>query len=187
MKSRYRAVFIDRDGVLIRDAHHLAAVSGLEIFKCAAPALKLLREAGFKIVIVTNQSGIARGYFTMAAVRRIHAELKRRLAKQGARWDAIYVSPHGPDSKHSWRKPGTGMLLAARRRFKLDLKASWMIGDKTSDVECARRAGCASILVRTGKAGRDKAYKAKPTAVRKDLLAAARWIAARPATGCARG
>ena len=174
-----KAVFIDRDGVLIRDVDYLGSVSGLEVFKRAASAIKLLRAAGFKIVIVTNQSGVARGYFTMADVHRIHDELKRRLAKQGARWDAIYVSPHGPDSKHAWRKPRTGMLLAAKRRFRLKLSASWMIGDKTSDIECARRAGCAAVLVRTGKGGRDKAYAAKPAAVKRDIFSAAQWIVGR--------
>ncbi len=176
MKRRVKAVFIDRDGVLIRDADYLGSIAGLEVFKGAPKALKLLRAAGFKIVIVTNQSGVARGYFTMATVRKIHAELKRRLAKAGARWDAIYVSPHGPDSDHAWRKPGTGMLLAAKRKFNIDLKGSYLIGDKTSDIECARRAKCASILVRTGNGGRDKAFKVIPTKTRRDVLSAARWI-----------
>ena len=174
-----RAVFIDRDGVLIRDAEYLGTVGGLRVLQGAPAALKLLRKAGYILVIVTNQSGVARGYFTMAAVRRIHAELKRRLAKSGARWDAIFVSPHGPESKSPMRKPGAGMLLAAKRRFGLDLAESWMIGDKTSDIECARRAGCRSVLVRTGKGGKDRAYKAKPTAVKADALAAARWIITR--------
>ena len=177
MKPRSKAVFIDRDGVLIREADHLDSIAGLKVFKNAPRALKLLREAGFKIVIVTNQSGVARGYFSLKTVRSIHAELKRRLGKAGAKWDAIYFSPHGPDSKHPWRKPGTGMLLAAKQKFGLDMKGSFMIGDKTSDIECARRAGCASALVRTGYGGRDKAYKAKPTIVCRDILSAARWIA----------
>ena len=176
MKKRARAVFLDRDGVLIHDADYLGSVDGLDVYKGAAPALKLLREAGFKIVIVTNQSGVARGYFTMADLGRIHAELRRRLARAGARWDALYVSPHGPDSGHSWRKPRTGMLLAAKKKFNLDLKACWLVGDKTSDIECARRAGCTGVLVRTGKGGRDKEYKAKPAMIRRDLLSAARWI-----------
>jgi D-glycero-D-manno-heptose 1,7-bisphosphate phosphatase len=180
VKPRSKAVFIDRDGVLIHDADYLGSVSGLRVLKGAPRALQLLRAAGFKIVIVTNQSGVARGYFTLAAVRKIHAELKRRLAKTGARWDGLYVSPHGPDSKHSWRKPGTGMLLAAKKKFGLDLKGSYLVGDKTSDIECARRAGCAGILVRTGNGGRDKLYKAKPAIVRSDLLSAARWIVSRP-------
>ncbi|MEK7234420.1 MAG: HAD family hydrolase [Elusimicrobiota bacterium] len=177
MKKRARAVFIDRDGVLIHDENYLGSIEDLEIYKGAPRALRILREAGLKIVIVTNQSGVARGYFTLAAVHRIHAELKRRLAKAGAKWDAILVSPHGPDSGHPWRKPGTGMILAAKRRYGLDLKKSFMIGDKTSDVECARRAGCASVLVLTGDGGRDKVYKVKPTTVRRDILSAARWIA----------
>ena len=174
-----RAVFVDRDGVLIRDADYLGSVAGLRVLRGAPQALKLLRAAGFKVVVITNQSGVARGYFTMKDVRTVHAELKRRLAKDGARWDAIYVSPHGPESKHPWRKPGIGMLLAAKRRFKLDLKASYLIGDKTSDIECARRAGCASILVRTGKGGRDHAYKVKPNVIKRDVLAAAQWIVVR--------
>ena len=178
MKLRPKAVFIDRDGVLIRDADYLDSIAGLKVYKSAPRALKLLREAGFKIVIVTNQSGVARGYFTLKTVRAIHAELKRRLGKAGAKWDAIYFSPHGPDSDHPWRKPGTGMILAAKRRYGLDLKNSFMIGDKTSDIECARRAGCASVLVLTGNGGRDKAYKVKPTIVSRDILSAARWIVA---------
>ncbi|MEQ1918743.1 MAG: HAD family hydrolase [Elusimicrobiota bacterium] len=177
MKLRPKAVFIDRDGVLIRDAEYLGSVTGLSVIKGAPQALKLLRKAGFKIVIVTNQSGVARGYFTLADVRKIHAELKRRLAKAGARWDALYVSPHGPKSGHPWRKPGTGMLMAAKRKLGLDLKGSYLVGDKTSDIECARRAGCTGVLVRTGKGGRDKEYKAKPAIIRRDLLSAARWIA----------
>jgi D-glycero-D-manno-heptose 1,7-bisphosphate phosphatase len=184
MKPRPKAVFIDRDGVLIRDAEYLATTRGLSVFTGSPKALRLLRKAGFKIVIVTNQSGVARGYFTEAAVRKIHAELRRRLARAGARWDAIYYSPHGPDSGHSWRKPGTGMLLAAKKRFGLDLKGSYVIGDKTSDIECARRAGCASVLVLTGNGGEDKAYKAKPTAVRRDILSAARWIVEKNLSNC---
>lgn len=179
MKPRAKAVFVDRDGVIIRDTHYLGSVAEMRVLKGAPEALALLRDAGFKIVVVTNQSGVARGYFTLAVVRKIHAELKRRLARAGARWDAIYVSPHGPDSRHPWRKPRPGMLLAATRKLGLDLKGSYLIGDKTSDIECARRAGCTGVLVRTGKGGRDGEYKTKPAAVRRDLLSAARWIAAR--------
>ncbi|MEK7388699.1 MAG: HAD family hydrolase, partial [Elusimicrobiota bacterium] len=153
MKRRAKAVFIDRDGVLIREANYLGSTKNLQVLKGASRALSILRAAGFKIIVITNQSGVARGYFTMRHVRLIHAELKRRLAKAGSRWDAIYVSPHGPDSRHPWRKPGVGMVMAARRRFGLDLSSSYLIGDKTSDIECARRAGCVPILVRTGKGG----------------------------------
>jgi D-glycero-D-manno-heptose 1,7-bisphosphate phosphatase len=112
---------------------------------------------------------------------KIHRELKRRLAKSGARWDALYFSPHAADSAHSWRKPGIGMLQAAKMRFRLDLKASFMIGDKTADTLAGNRAGCVSIIVRTGYGGRDGKYpKAKPEKVCRDLGAAARWILSRP-------
>ncbi len=178
-----RAVFIDRDGVLIRDADYLDSIAGLAIYRGTPRALRLLREAGFKIIIVTNQSGIARGYFSRKTVRLIHAELHRRLKWAGARWDALYFSPHGPDSGHSWRKPGTGMLLAAKKKFALDIKRSYLIGDKTSDIECALRAGCRGILVRTGRGGRDGEYQAQPAIIRRDLLSAARWIIADSKTG----
>lgn len=178
MKARPKAVFIDRDGVLIREQDYLGSVDGILVLKGAAQAMKLLRAAGYKLVIVTNQSGVARGYFTMGDVRRIHAELKRRLAKQGARWDAVYVSPDGPESRSPMRKPAPGMLFAAKRRFGLDLKASWLIGDRTTDIECARRGGCRSILVRTGRGGRDAKHKTKPDAVCGNVLVAARRILA---------
>jgi D-glycero-D-manno-heptose 1,7-bisphosphate phosphatase len=173
-----RAVFLDRDGVLIRDAEYLDDPAGLRLIPGAPEAMRLLRAAGFKLVVVTNQSGVARGFYSIATLNRIHARLKRMLAAKGAGWDALYFSPHGPDSGSPMRKPKPGMLLAAKRRFGLDMKGSWMIGDKTSDVECARRAGCRSVLVRTGKGGRDRAYKAKPHAAKKDVLAAAGWILA---------
>lgn len=174
-----RAVFIDRDGVLIRDKGYLADPSGVELLAGAVEAMRSLRAAGFKLIVVSNQSGIARGFFSWAQLRRVNAEIRRLLARGGARWNALYQSPHGPASRHLWRKPNPGMLLAARRRFRLDLEFSYFVGDKSSDIECARRAGCVPILVRTGKGGRDRAYKAKPAAIRRNLLAAARWILSR--------
>jgi D-glycero-D-manno-heptose 1,7-bisphosphate phosphatase len=158
----------------LRDPSQLAVLPGVP------RALKSLREAGFKLIVATNQSGVARGYFTLTMLGKIHRELKRRLAKSGAKWDALYFSPHAADSAHPWRKPGTGMLKAARKRFGLDLKASYFVGDTTTDVQTALNAGSLPILVRTGKAGRDgKHPKAKPVKVCRDLAAAARWILAR--------
>jgi histidinol-phosphate phosphatase family protein len=173
-------VFLDRDGVLVREMDYLRAPSQLAVLPGVPQALKSLRAAGFKLIVVTNQSGVARGYFSLAMLARIHRELKRRLAKAGAKWDALYFSPHAADSAHSWRKPGIGMLKAAKKRYGLDVKSSYFVGDTTTDVQTARNAGCASILVRTGKAGRDGKYpKAKPDKICRDLAAAARWILAR--------
>ena len=171
------AVFLDRDGVIVREADYLSRVDQLSVLRGVPAAMKALRAAGFKIVVVTNQSGVARGYFSLAQLGRIHRELKRRLAKAGAKWDALYFSPHGPDSGHSWRKPGIGMLKAARKRFRLDLKSCYFVGDTTADIQTARNAGCTAILVRGGQGGRDGKYpKAKPDATVRDLPAAARWI-----------
>ena len=179
-KTPRRAVFLDRDGVLVRERDYLSDPSQLSVLPGVPQALKSLREAGFTLVVVTNQSGVARGYFTLATLGKIHRELKRRLAKGGAKWDALYFSPHAADSAHPWRKPGVGMLKAAKKRFGLDLKASYFVGDTTTDVQTARNAGCVPILVRTGYGGRDGRHpEAKPDKVCRDLAAAAKWILAR--------
>lgn len=173
-------MFLDRDGVIVAEKDYLSRPSQLRVLPGVPGAMKALRAAGFKVVVVTNQSGVARGYFSLAQLGRIHRELKKRLARAGAKWDALYFSPHGPDSGHPMRKPGTGMLRAARRRFGLDLKASYLVGDTTTDVQTARNAGCAAVLVRTGQAGRDgKHPRARPDKVCRDLPAAARWILSR--------
>lgn len=172
-----RAVFLDRDGVIVREADYLSEVGQLHVLRGVPQAMKALRAAGFKIVVVTNQSGVARGYFTLTRLAAIHRELKKRLAKAGAKWDGLYFSPHGPESGHPMRKPGIGMLKAAKKRFSLDLAASFMVGDTTTDVQTARNAGCTAILVKTGKGGRDRKHPgAKPDTVVRDLPAAARWI-----------
>jgi histidinol-phosphate phosphatase family protein len=178
-KPRRRAVFVDRDGVLVREVDYLRELGQLEVLPGVPAALKALRAAGFKVVVVTNQSGVARGYFSLTRLRAIHRELKKRLARSGAKWDALYFSPHHPDARHRWRKPGTGMVDAAKRRFGLDLKASYLVGDTTTDLQTARNAGCAAVLVRTGKGGRDGRYAARPDKTCRDLSAAARWIIAR--------
>src|SRR6185312_15353773 len=165
-----RAVFLDRDGVLVKERDYLSRPDQLLVLPGVTAAMKSLRAAGFKLVVVTNQSGVARGYFTLTMLAPIHRELKRRLAKSGAKWDALYFSPHGPDSKHPWRKPGIGMLLAAKKRFRLNLKSSYFIGDTTADVQTALNAGCTPILVRTGHGGRDgKHPKAVPEKACKDM------------------
>lgn len=180
-KAPRRAVFLDRDGVIVREVDYLSRIDQLEVLPGVPAAMKALRAAGWKVVVVTNQSGVARGYFSLTRLRAIHRELKRRLARSGAKWDALYFSPHAADSDHPMRKPGTGMLKAARRRFGVDLKASVMVGDTTTDVQTARNAGCAAVLVRGGKGGRDGKFpRAKPDAVVRDLPAAARWILSRP-------
>jgi D-glycero-D-manno-heptose 1,7-bisphosphate phosphatase len=177
-----RAVFLDRDGVLVREVDYLSEVSQLEVLPGVPAAMKALRAAGFAVVVVTNQSGVARGYFTLSRLALIHRTLKARLARAGAKWDALYFSPHGPDSRHPMRKPGVGMLMKAKKRFGLDLKSSYLVGDTTTDIKTAHNAGCASVLVRTGHGGRDGKHSARPDKTCRDLPAAARWILSKSST-----
>jgi D-glycero-D-manno-heptose 1,7-bisphosphate phosphatase len=175
-----RAVFLDRDGVVIEEVDYLRRPEQLKLIPGSARAIAQLRQAGFKVVLVTNQSGVARGYLSLATLREVHRLLKRRLAAQDARLDAIYFCPHLPAKPGrkgcSCRKPGLGMLEKARKRFGLDYSRSYFVGDTTTDTLTARRAGCTAVLVRTGKAGRDKVYDAEPHQTARDLAAAAGWI-----------
>lgn len=161
--------------------NYLRDLKDLEILPGVPQAMKALRKAGFKLVVVTNQSGVPRGYLTLRTLRALHRELARRLAREGARWDALYFAPYLPDSGHPWRKPGIGMLEAAQERLNLDLSRSYIVGDRRSDIKCGRDAGCAgAVLVLTGAGRRYKGPK--PHAVRRNLLSAARWILSQKVT-----
>ena len=178
--KRRRAVFLDRDGVVIEEVNYLSHPDQLKLVPGSARAIARLRKAGFTIVVVTNQSGVARGYLTLKTLRQVHRLLDKRLQVQGAKLDARYFCPHLPAQAGktgcSCRKPELGMLEKAQKRFRLDLTRSYFVGDTTTDTLTAKRAGCTAVLVRTGKAGRDKVYRARPHKTCKDLAAAADWI-----------
>ena len=145
------AVFLDRDGTLIHDRHYLADPAGVELLPGAAEAVARLNRAGFFVVLVTNQSGIGRGYFGEAENQAVHRRLVELLAVEGARLDADYhcpLAPGDPDPEEM-RKPGAGMFLRAAREHGLDLARSWLIGDRLRDVEPAARLGARAILVRS--------------------------------------
>lgn len=147
-----RAVFLDRDGTIIRDAHFLSDLKDLEVLPGAAEALRRLGEAGFVRLVVTNQSGVARGYFGLDFVEEAHGELRRRLRAAGADVEGFYVCPHHPDHTGccDCRKPAPGLLRRAAEEWQVDLTASWVVGDKVCDVDLARAGGCRAGLVRTG-------------------------------------
>ncbi len=174
-----RAVFLDRDGVVIEDVDYLCRAGQLKLLAGAARAVVRLRRAGFKVVVATNQSGVARGYLTLAVLRRIHLRMKRFLAARGAKLDALYFCPHLPSRGCACRKPALGMLRQAEKRFSLDLKKSYFVGDSTTDILTARRAGCTAVLVRTGKSGRDGLHRVRAHKTCRDLAAAAAWIVGR--------
>jgi len=145
------AVFLDRDGTLIAEKNYLHRPEDVEIFPGAGTALKRLANAGFKLFIVTNQSGIGRGYFTMADAERVNERLASEFARDGVRFEKTYIAPEAPDQPSRGRKPSPQFLFDARDEFNLNLAGSFMVGDKLIDLECGWNAGVKqSILVRTG-------------------------------------
>jgi D-glycero-D-manno-heptose 1,7-bisphosphate phosphatase len=155
------AVFLDRDGVIVEEVGYLATPEELKIIPGAVGAITELNRAGVPVVVVTNQAGVARGYFPESRVREIHADMDELLAAGGAVIDAYYYCPHHPTEGErpyrqecACRKPKPGMLLRAGGELQLDLARSFMVGDKLSDLEAGAAAGCRTVLVRTGYGAR---------------------------------
>ncbi|MFT3745775.1 MAG: HAD family hydrolase [Pyrinomonadaceae bacterium] len=141
------AVFVDRDGTLIEEVNFLSRVEDLRVFPFTRPALKLLKDNGYRVIVLTNQSGIARGKYTESDMHAIHDQIQ---AEVGGLIDAFYFCPHLPSAECACRKPNLGMIEAARADFEIDMERSWMIGDKDLDVQIAKNAGIRSVLVLTG-------------------------------------
>ena len=149
------AVFIDRDGVVNAESGHVTRENDFHLLPDAASAIRRLRLAGFQVVVITNQSGIARGLLTEAGLDRIHDQMKRQLAEGGAVLDAIYYCPHHPTEGTSsrfrkvcqCRKPAPGLLMQAGRELDISLTDSYMVGDHETDIEAGRAAGCRTILI----------------------------------------
>jgi len=173
-----RAIFLDRDGTLIAEKEYLSRPEQVVLYPGAGGALRRLCEAGFRLIIVSNQSGVGRGYFTMEDVARVNGRLESLLAEEGVKIDRIYVAPEAPEQPSRGRKPSPQFLFDARDEFGLDLAESFVIGDKLIDLETGWNAGAAkSILVRTGY-GRKFEKDAANAVVVDDLAAAAAWILA---------
>lgn len=150
-KYTARAVFLDRDGTLNEERSYLGDPNDLVLLPGVGPALLRLQRAGFKLIIVTNQSGIGRGFYTEEAMHRVNAKLLAEVGQLGVHIDRIYFAPEHPSQPSRGRKPSPAFLLDAKDEFDLDLPSSYMIGDKWIDVECGWNAGVRrSILVRTG-------------------------------------
>ena len=142
------AVFLDRDGTLMHDADYCSRPDEVEIFNGAPDALRQLKKAGYKVIVITNQSGIGRGFFTEKEYRAVESEVSRQLGN--GLIDATYFCPDVPGQPSECRKPAPGMVLQAAREHDLDLSRSFLIGDKEIDAECAHNAGVRAIRVRTG-------------------------------------
>ncbi len=191
-EGRRAAVFLDRDGTVVAEADYLADPDRVALIPGAAAAIRRLREAGLAVVLVTNQSGIARGLYSEADYHAVAARLDRVLEAAGAPMDATYWCPHHPDFSGpcDCRKPGTGMHERAAAALTLDPAASWYVGDKVTDLLPARALGGQGILVRTGYGRESAATLPAGFRVADDLVAAADAIlqeyaarARRPASG----
>jgi D-glycero-D-manno-heptose 1,7-bisphosphate phosphatase len=180
------AVFLDRDGTLNEEKEYLSDPERLVLFAGVGPALRQLQDAGFRLFIVTNQSGIGRGYYTLDDMHRVHDRLQEVLARDGVKIDRIYFAPEAPDRPSRGRKPSPQFLFDARDEFGVDLGQSYMVGDKLIDVECGWNAGVAkSILVRTGYGATVEAKEGSRldrALVLDGIPAVAQWITEHSAT-----
>jgi len=184
-----RAVFLDRDGTIIEEVGYLDRAERVELYPWSIDAIRAFNRAGLAVVMVTNQSGIARGFFTEAVVDEVHRHMAEILAEGGAHIDAYYYCPHHPDGKVAGyaracdcRKPGRGLVDRAVREFGVDPASSFVVGDRWFDVGLARRVGAGAVLVRTGY-GMSEEHK-PPDGLTADvvvdnLIAAATWILGR--------
>jgi D-glycero-D-manno-heptose 1,7-bisphosphate phosphatase len=172
-----RAVFLDRDGVLMHDANYVGHVDQVVILDRAPEAVARLQAAGFHVFVVTNQSGVGRGYFTRQAVDEIHALLDAEFAKVGARIERYFVCPHHPEDNCDCRKPSPKFLRQAAAEFQLDLTRCFMVGDRLTDLQCGENAGARSVLVLTGAGEETRAHPAaRPAHIAANLGAAVDWI-----------
>ena len=182
------AVFLDRDGTINEQMGYVNHLSRFQLLPGVARAIRSLNEAGLPVVVVTNQSGLARGYFPESLLEAVHAELHRLLAREGAHLDGLYICPHHPEAREErfrldcdCRKPRPGLLERAAAELGLDLGRSYMVGDRWSDLRCGAAVGATTVLVLTGYGRGDAAYvgpgqTVQPDHVAEDLEAAARWI-----------
>jgi len=175
------AVFLDRDGTVNEEMGYINHLSRFVLLPRTAEAIKRFNDAGIKVVVVTNQSGAARGYFPPSLVEEVHTHLRNLLAAQGARLDGLYTCLHGPEDGCACRKPKPGLILQAVRELNVDLSRSYVVGDRYKDIQTGANAGVKGIFVLTGYGRGEykhfgRTWEAQPAHVAGDLLDAAEWI-----------
>ncbi len=169
-----KAVFLDRDGTIIRDMVYLNDPAAIDVFTESYEAIKLLNQAGYVIILVTNQSGVARGIVQEPILKQINQIIVDDFRKNGAEILDVYYCAESVDSNHANRKPNPGMLLDAAEKHQIDLKQSWMVGDRMTDVDAGLRAGCKSILLQNSTT--PKFEISETLVVASEMLDAARII-----------
>jgi D-glycero-D-manno-heptose 1,7-bisphosphate phosphatase len=180
------AVFLDRDGTLIEEVDYLERVEQVALYSWSIDGVRLLNRAGIRVFVVTNQAGVARGYFTESVVADVHRHIDSLLASGGARIDAYYYCPHHPEGavetyrrSCDCRKPGRGLVDRAAREFGIDPSRSFVVGDRWLDIQLARAVGARAVLVRTGfgsTAERQQPSDVTADAIADNLVGAANWI-----------
>src|SRR5271157_3190819 len=185
------AVFLDRDGTINEEVGYLDSIDKLKLFANTAEAIRLINESGMKVVVMTNQSGVAKGYFTEEFVRKVHGRIQEMLREKGAFIDAFYYCPHHQTEGVGiylqscvCRKPGAGMLIEASKELDIDLSRSYTVGDMLKDIQVARTVGAKGILVRTGYGintiekdlASDSPEIRQPSYIAEDILDAIKWI-----------
>ena len=168
-----KAVFLDRDGVIVEDVGYHYKIEDFKFIKNAIKGLKLLKN--FNLFMVTNQSGIGRGYYTLKDFEKFNIHLLKELKKCGIKIEKTYYCQHVPEDNCECRKPKTKLIKDAEKEFKINLKKSFAIGDRKKDIEMGKNAGCRTIFVLTGK-GIEKKKNVKADFVARDLLEAAKWV-----------
>jgi D-glycero-D-manno-heptose 1,7-bisphosphate phosphatase len=188
------ALFLDRDGTLVEEVHHLSRPEQIRLLPGASRAVRLANRRAVPVVVVTNQSAVARGLLTEEELGAVHEVLRTALVRDGARLDAIYYCPHHREAvipayavDCDCRKPAPGLLLRAARDLGLNLSRGVMIGDRLLDIEAGRRAGCRGVLVRTGYGASEEGSLTpsdpQPDRVADDILEAVRWALRRLQSG----
>jgi D-glycero-D-manno-heptose 1,7-bisphosphate phosphatase len=179
------AVFLDRDGTISEEVGYLNHISRFRLYPFAAAAIRRLNEQRVPVFVVTNQSGVARGYFPESLVRDVHELMTRQLAEAGAHLDGIYYCPHGSSENCACRKPGPGMLEQISAEHGIDLRRSAVVGDRYGDIELAHGVGARGVMVRTGYGEgalqwHSHEWKSQPDYIAADLAQAIDWILEQP-------
>ena len=171
-----KVIFLDRDGVINKEVGYLHKIEDFEFINGVFDACLDFQSSGYKIIIVTNQSGIERGFYIEKDFHTVTDWMLNQFKDYGVNILDVYYCPHGPESNCDCRKPKTGLFIQAKKDLNIVLEKSWVIGDSTRDILAAQNAGMKSILVRTGHAGKDSSYEVTPDFVAKDLSEAVKLI-----------
>ncbi len=171
-----QAVFLDRDGVINKEVEYLHEPEKFKLLPNVLEGLKLLQDMDYKLIIITNQTGIGLGYFTKEDFYKVNRKMFKEISKKDIIIDKIYFCPHSLTEKCNCRKPKTGLFERAKQELNIDMEHSFMVGDKTEDILAGKNAGVKTILVKTGHAGKDGNYDVKPDFVADNLLNAAKTI-----------